>query len=82
MLFARSLAQKLGLKCNLQAFSLHPGVIFTNLDRDVDWSVGMKELRMLQDQFFSSLSPSLSLIVRVIGDAGKGFISANGLPCV
>ncbi|PYI25963.1 NAD(P)-binding protein, partial [Aspergillus indologenus CBS 114.80] len=45
MLFALSLAQKLGLKRNLQAFSLHPGVIFTNLDRDVDWSVGMKELR-------------------------------------
>ncbi|PYH77795.1 putative short-chain dehydrogenase [Aspergillus uvarum CBS 121591] len=45
MLFALSLAQKLGLKHNLQAFSLHPGVIFTNLDRDVDWSVGMKELQ-------------------------------------
>ncbi|RAH83875.1 putative short-chain dehydrogenase [Aspergillus japonicus CBS 114.51] len=45
MLFALSLAQKLGLKRNLQAFSLHPGVIFTNLDRDVDWSVGMKELQ-------------------------------------
>ncbi|PYH46645.1 putative short-chain dehydrogenase [Aspergillus saccharolyticus JOP 1030-1] len=45
MLFAISLATKLGMKYKLQAYSLHPGVIFTNLGRDVDWNVGRKELQ-------------------------------------
>ncbi|KAL6865573.1 putative secondary metabolism biosynthetic enzyme [Amphichorda felina] len=44
MLFAISLAQKIGVKHNLQAFSLHPGVIWTNLGSHIDWSVEMDEL--------------------------------------
>jgi NAD(P)-dependent dehydrogenase (short-subunit alcohol dehydrogenase family) len=45
MLFAISLAQKLGMKHDLQAFSLHPGVIFTNLGNHLDWSVDFPGLR-------------------------------------
>ncbi|KAJ5183260.1 hypothetical protein N7492_000876 [Penicillium capsulatum] len=45
MLFAISLARKLGTKHNLQAFSLHPGVIWTNLGNHLDWSVELDELR-------------------------------------
>lgn len=44
MLFAISLAQKLGIKHNLQAFSLHPGVIWTNLGNHLDWSVDLDGL--------------------------------------
>ncbi|THC89900.1 hypothetical protein EYZ11_010632 [Aspergillus tanneri] len=44
MLFAISLAQKLGMKYNLQAYSLHPGVIWTNLGGHLDWSVEFAEL--------------------------------------
>ena len=44
MLFAISLAQKLGMKYNLQAYSLHPGVIWTNLGGHLDWSVEFTEL--------------------------------------
>ncbi|KAI9369638.1 putative short-chain dehydrogenase [Aspergillus egyptiacus] len=44
MLFAISLAQKLGMKHNLQAYSLHPGVIWTNLGNHLDWSVQFGEL--------------------------------------
>ncbi|MBE3048822.1 hypothetical protein IMZ48_41260 [Candidatus Bathyarchaeota archaeon] len=42
MLMALSLAEKLGEK-GLHAFSLHPGVITTNLGSHVDWEAG--ELR-------------------------------------
>ncbi|KAJ5816973.1 hypothetical protein N7447_009206 [Penicillium robsamsonii] len=45
MLFAISLAQKLGIKYNLQAYSLHPGVIWTNLGNHLDWSVELDGLR-------------------------------------
>ncbi|OQE05595.1 hypothetical protein PENVUL_c023G03436 [Penicillium vulpinum] len=45
MLFSISLAQKLGNKHNLQAFSLHPGVIWTNLGGHLDWTVEMSELQ-------------------------------------
>jgi NAD(P)-dependent dehydrogenase (short-subunit alcohol dehydrogenase family) len=45
MLFAISLAQKLGMKHGLQAFSLHPGVIFTNLGNHLDWNVDFPGLR-------------------------------------
>ncbi|CAG8894257.1 unnamed protein product [Penicillium egyptiacum] len=38
ILFAISLAEKLGLKHGLLAFSLHPGVIWTNLGNHLDWS--------------------------------------------
>ena len=37
MLFALSLAEKLG-KRGLLSFSLHPGVISTNLDNHLDWN--------------------------------------------
>ncbi|EAL85138.1 short-chain dehydrogenase, putative [Aspergillus fumigatus Af293] len=45
MLFAISLAQKLGVKYNLQAFSLHPGIIWTNLGNHLDWNIEFGELR-------------------------------------
>lgn len=40
MLMALSLAEKLGTKSGLLAFSLHPGVIFTNLGDHIDWEAG------------------------------------------
>jgi len=46
MLMAISLAEKLKKKHNLLAFSLHPGVILTNLGDHLDWEVdlgGLKE---------------------------------------
>lgn len=42
MLTALSLAEKLGSR-GLHAFSLHPGIIWTNLANHVDWEAG--ELR-------------------------------------
>ncbi|KAI1089022.1 WW domain-containing oxidoreductase [Rostrohypoxylon terebratum] len=44
MLFTLSLAEKLGGK-GLQAYSLHPGVIGTNLDNALDWNVQLPSLR-------------------------------------
>jgi NAD(P)-dependent dehydrogenase (short-subunit alcohol dehydrogenase family) len=46
MLMALSLAEKLG-KRGLRAFSLHPGVINTNLGNHLDWSVELDAMRML-----------------------------------
>ncbi|EFR01480.1 WW domain containing oxidoreductase [Nannizzia gypsea CBS 118893] len=43
-LFALSLAQKLGVKSGLQAFSLHPGAIFTNLGAHLDLETAPQEL--------------------------------------
>ena len=45
MLFALSLAEKLGSK-KLLAFSLHPGVIMTNLANHMDFNVELEGLRM------------------------------------
>ncbi|KFY22739.1 hypothetical protein V493_06359 [Pseudogymnoascus sp. VKM F-4281 (FW-2241)] len=45
MLMAISLAEKLGPKHKLLAFSLHPGVIWTNLGSHLDWSVAGDGLR-------------------------------------
>lgn len=53
MLFALSLAQKLGMKHNLQAFSLHPGVIWTNLGNLLDWNIEFGELRETEPTAFS-----------------------------
>ncbi|EAW07338.1 putative short-chain dehydrogenase [Aspergillus clavatus NRRL 1] len=47
MLFAISLAQKLAMKHNLQAFSVHPGVIWTNLANHLDLSVAFDGLGAL-----------------------------------
>ncbi|KAF2497542.1 putative short-chain dehydrogenase [Lophium mytilinum] len=44
MLFALSLAEKLG-KRGLSAYSLHPGVIGTNLGAKLDWEVDFNDLR-------------------------------------
>jgi NAD(P)-dependent dehydrogenase (short-subunit alcohol dehydrogenase family) len=46
MLMALSLAEKLGAK-GLRAFSLHPGVIGTNLGGHLDWAVDIPEMSML-----------------------------------
>lgn len=48
ILFAMSLAEKLGLKHGLLAFSLHPGVIWTNLGNHLDWDVDLDGLRRYQ----------------------------------
>ncbi|KFZ23638.1 hypothetical protein V502_01881 [Pseudogymnoascus sp. VKM F-4520 (FW-2644)] len=45
MLMAISLAEKLGLKHKLLAFSLHPGVIWTNLSNHLDPNVAFDGLR-------------------------------------
>lgn len=42
MLFTLSLASKLGMKHNLQAFSLHPGVIWTGLGSHIDEFDGLR----------------------------------------
>ncbi|SPO04403.1 probable short-chain dehydrogenase [Cephalotrichum gorgonifer] len=47
MLFALSLAEKLGPKLNLHAFSLHPGVIMTNLGNHLDLETSFTALRDL-----------------------------------
>ncbi|KAJ6078701.1 hypothetical protein N7467_008454 [Penicillium canescens] len=46
MLMALSLSSILGVKKGLLAFSLHPGVIFTNLGSHLDWSgdVGLQSI--------------------------------------
>ncbi|KAI1127589.1 WW domain-containing oxidoreductase [Nemania abortiva] len=44
MLFTLSLAEKLGNR-GLQTYSLHPGVIATNLDGHVDWEEGVPSLQ-------------------------------------
>ncbi|KAJ5358742.1 uncharacterized protein N7496_011155 [Penicillium cataractarum] len=44
MLMALSLAKKLGVKYGLQAYSLHPGAIMTNLSLHLDWNVDMESL--------------------------------------
>lgn len=44
MLMAISLAEKLGPKHGLTAFSLHPGVISTSLGAHLDFSVEIAEL--------------------------------------
>lgn len=44
MLMAISLAEKLGPKHGLTAFSLHPGVISTSLGAHLDFSIEMTEL--------------------------------------
>ncbi|KAI0741671.1 hypothetical protein C8Q80DRAFT_148437 [Daedaleopsis nitida] len=46
ILFAVSLAEKLGPK-GVKAFSLHPGLIKTNLSRSVDWNTDLQGLRSL-----------------------------------
>ncbi|KAI2093565.1 hypothetical protein LOZ36_000107 [Ophidiomyces ophidiicola] len=53
ILFAISLAQKLGLKHKLLAFSLHPGVILTNLGSHLDWNVEPNEIRNI-DRFLGN----------------------------
>ena len=42
---AISLAEKLGIKHNLLAFSLHPGVIWTNLADHLNTEADFGELR-------------------------------------
>ncbi|KAK3319603.1 hypothetical protein B0T19DRAFT_269566 [Cercophora scortea] len=51
MLFALSLAEKLGQKKGLLAFSLHPGVIRTNLSTHLDWEVDVASLRAADKMF-------------------------------
>ena len=71
MLMAVSLAEKLGNK-GLRAFSLHPGVIYTNLGNHVDWEGGdYAALRMLLFSFLlywpsRFLVFSLSCLLRVL----------------
>lgn len=45
MLMAVSLAEKLGIKHDLQAFSLHPGVIWTNIANHLDMETDFDGLR-------------------------------------
>lgn len=67
MLFSLSLAQKLGKK-NLVSVSLHPGVIWTNLGRDVK-----------QDEF---VEISRSRLLRLAGHTSRAMmmkLSADGV---
>lgn len=49
MLMTISLAEKLGIKHNLLAFSLHPGVIWTNLANHLDMETDFDGLRKYQN---------------------------------
>jgi len=50
MLFAVGLAEKLGSKRGLLAFSLHPGVIMdTSLGSHIDWDVDLATLRKYRE---------------------------------
>ncbi|RFU77519.1 ww domain-containing oxidoreductase [Trichoderma arundinaceum] len=51
MLMALSLAEKLGPKHGLTAFSLHPGVISTSLGNHLDFSVAVPELAAVDKAF-------------------------------
>ncbi|KAI1775703.1 NAD(P)-binding protein [Hypoxylon cercidicola] len=44
MLTTMSLAEKLGTKHNLHAFSVHPGAVNTNLVAHLDWEQGYEEM--------------------------------------
>ena len=48
MLISISLAEKLGIKHNLLAFSLHPGVIWTNLASHLNMETDFDGLRKYQ----------------------------------
>jgi NAD(P)-dependent dehydrogenase (short-subunit alcohol dehydrogenase family) len=50
MLMAISLAEKLGSR-NLLSFSLHPGVIGTNLGDHIDWNSEFSALQAVDKQF-------------------------------
>ncbi|KAI1338295.1 WW domain-containing oxidoreductase [Xylariaceae sp. FL0016] len=50
MLFTLSLAEKLG-GCGLLAYSLHPGVIGTNLGDHIDWAEGVPSLQAVDRVF-------------------------------
>lgn len=45
MLMVISLAEKLGIKRNVLAFSLHPGLIWTNLADHLDMDIDFDGLR-------------------------------------
>lgn len=53
MLMTISLAEKLGVKHNLLAFSLHPGVIWTNLADHLNMEVDFNEMRKQQRYIIS-----------------------------
>jgi hypothetical protein len=57
MLMALSLSLKLGTKYNLLAFSLHPGVISTNLGSHLDWNSDVRDLRMFPHCLALFISP-------------------------
>lgn len=67
MLFAISLAQKLGVKYNLQAFSLHPGVIWTNLGNHLDWNIEFSELRKTGSHLFLAQTSLVLTLTRQRG---------------
>ncbi|KAI0384276.1 WW domain-containing oxidoreductase [Hypomontagnella monticulosa] len=52
MLFSVSLAEKLGGR-GLQSYSLHPGVIATNLDNHIDWNILGPETKAIDRAFGS-----------------------------
>lgn len=54
---ALSLAEKLGAK-GLRAYSLHPGVIATNIGAHMDWSVDLAEMSTLPDHLLCVLRAS------------------------
>jgi len=67
MLMAVSLAKKLGSK-GLKAFSLHPGVIFTNLGAHVDWTESGLGRFFLAQQCHVASTSSLTMDGKVDAD--------------
>ena len=73
MLMTISLAEKLGIKHNLLAFSLHPGVIWTNLANHLDMEMDFDGLRKYQNTH-----PSVKKLLTGIGAADKTLGNREG----
>lgn len=68
-----SLAEKLGIKHNLLAFSLHPGVIWTNLANHLDMETDFDGLRKYQNTH-----PPIEKLLTGIGAADKTLGNREG----
>jgi len=74
MLMSISLAEKLGIKHNLLSFSLHPGVIWTNLANHLNMETDFDGLRKYQ----THSSIIFFIILTGIGAADKSLGNREG----
>ncbi|KAF3482880.1 uncharacterized protein GIQ15_02204 [Arthroderma uncinatum] len=69
MLMAVSLAQKLGSKNRLLSFSLHPGVILTNLGAHLDWKTAFPLMNEL-DRFLGNREAQMTSLPLITPEEG------------